>query len=769
MHDKQKKSIWGILGAVLLTFILLPIFGCSQAYAASSLAVTKIDYDALTMTIKTNGDTKVFFAKTATTSTWDEVPGAIASNSIDMDISWVPITSNYSFYIKGDVSTTPLKIVLPARTTKFKAKLDIANYKFTFTGVPENASVYWRRAVTSTWKLYNESEIKNTIEAIRQKGASLYFCTSAVNGTSETNTGSRPSKEYLCKVSAASSAPSVGIDYSALTFKGVKTTMEYRLTNENGAWTTVPSTTLELDTVLPKILYSAYKAAVEQGTMEEGEELSVDFRIKGTTTKFPSHIRTVRVKPQNGTYVDEDMDDNTKNFAVFSYVGSQRCRITFTKITIEDEFEDGKKVTLDVPSSKNVYEYTVVNKGEELDVKTAKWSSITSATANFTKEKVPDESELYLRKKATSTVLATEAVKIATMDYPEDAEVETLTTLEKLQGVKKDLTFTVTSTDKDAKVSSVKFNDTAVTIKQSEAVEVEGKYQITVTITDTAAVEKKEENLGVALYAEIALNNDEKVISDATSGVKLTITKAATVTKKAYETYRARNCEEDIVMEILLNDTAKATQQGFGVSRVLYNSKELTKDTDYTVSAVDTEKESITVTISKDKLPSLEAKLTANQFDTAYNIDIELTNEELLTAATLKFKSPVVVSGGTGMCLSLTDYELYKTVSDEKAPEIPVGKVTYTVDSGLAKETPYYFESLKWRDQDVCGSLNTSGDTFTVTVSNEKLYNICKGVGDTPGLGAGTAYLELTLTSSLTDPNAEKLTVLYGYYISVIN
>lgn len=47
---------------------------------ATSITITEIDYEKLTMTIKANeGDSRIFFATSKNASTWDEIPEEVGN------------------------------------------------------------------------------------------------------------------------------------------------------------------------------------------------------------------------------------------------------------------------------------------------------------------------------------------------------------------------------------------------------------------------------------------------------------------------------------------------------------------------------------------------------------------------------------------------------------------------------------------------------------------------------------------------------------------
>lgn len=760
----KKERLRKVLLSLAACFLVAVTAGVIYVAAAGeSVAVTDIDYDNLTLTVKANAeDTKVFFAHTKTATTWDEIPGELDNNKeITMDISWVSASANYILYLKGDHSTEPLKVVLPKQNTKFKASLNIPESTVKFTGMGDDSTdVYWRKSTSTQWSKYDEATFKNSLDSFCQKGLTLYFRSAQKKGTSAEQVGSRPSKTSTLKISKRATAPSVSLNYSSLTF-GVKKTMEYKLSTETD-WKAIIDTSLKLEDAVPQAMCDAYQTAINDGTLKEGDKISVDFRTKATTSKVASQIKTIEVPGQENT--------PSKNI-VFAYTGSKQCKIEIK------EADDGDE-TIPAASSSNPYEYTVVKDGDTLDVYKAKWSSITSDTVKISSTVAPEKSKIYVRKKATSDALATKEM-LVTPDtgivYPSPASLEQDEKLEKIQGVEKVLSFTVKASTDSAEVSSVTFNGTEAGMKSSKAVKVEGQentYAITVTINDTSKIEAVADNLNKELKAKITLNNGDTI----EKGVTLYIQKAAGIASANYTKYKGfafnngktSGKTDYLSFEVELND-ADNKKSGVTVEKISYNSTTLDV-ADYTVtSATDTERK-ITVTLPKGSIDKFDNYVTAKNYGSTFSLLVTLSNGEVLDSVKIKAEYPVTVSGtNSSIAISKTAYKRYlesvKAAEEANASDSenkvtvpntytdPV--VTYTINKDiLALDNTYAFVEATWKDHNVYEKVEGSNGTFKVTVDLEKLANLTE-------TGSDSLILELK------NSEGEELIVDYGYHITV--
>lgn len=759
----NKSKIRKLLLTLVAVFVVMAGAGVIYiAASGASVSVTDIDYENLTLTVKANPeDSRVLFATSKSATIWEEIPGEFDNDrKITMDISWISVSSNYTLYFKGDKSAEPVKVTLPKQNTKFKAVLNPIDNSIKFSNMGDVEMVYWRKSTSSEWKEFkNDPETANRIEGFCTKGITLYFQTGQKKGTGE-NTGARPSKAVSVKITKRAAAPSVSLNYNTLTF-AVKKTMEYKLSDET-TWKEINSTTLNLEEAAPNALY-------EQNSKSEnaGEDISIDFRTKATTSKVASQIKTLEIPVQKDTVLDN---------VVFSYTGSKQCKIVIDKKeldTVDDK--TGEKKVLEAASSNNAYEYTVVKDGEVLDIHKAKWTSITSVTTKISSTVAPEKSVIYVRKKATSSDLATNARALNEgkgLEYPDSSKLSGDVELTKIQGVAVEKQFVLVVKNEDTEVSSITFNDVAAGFKASEPVkQADGTYWITVTINDTASIEKISANLSTKMDANITLSNTETI----SKGVSLYIEKASTVTAEIYTKYvgipfETEKEETAVSFDVALNEKDKKTADGknIEVSSITYNGKDIAF-----TQKVDADKNSISIDIAKDEMDKLPEYLKTVNYGSAISFIIKLNNGESIDNVKAKVVYPVTVSASeSSMGISKSSYQSYldevkkanELNSDDDANnDVTVTKkysdpvITYTINSAItAKDSTYYLKSLTWNGANVLDSYTSTnrGGTYKVTVSLEKLVKAA----------SGSANLTLVLSSS---ESGRDIVVDYGYHITV--
>lgn len=724
----MKKRFAGIL--VLLVFILVcGFFEAGTAYAASeSVSVYEIDYDNETLKVKANsGDTKIFFASSSSSSKWDVVYGELDSNKmITMDISWASKSSNVVFYLKGDVSDTPVKVTLPKQSSSFKASLNVASNTVNFSNLGTETIVYWRKSVSSAWTELDTAsasamkDFQNQLERFSLQGITLYFRTKQVMGSAEA-AGARPSKEVKLTVSKRAAAPSVAADYSKLTISA-KEGMEYKK-SDSGEWMAVSGSSLSILTAAPELI---------NGSGSELEEVSIDVRTKATSSKVASQTTTLVIPAQ------EDTDG--RNIAI-QYSGSAQCRLS-----ISDLRKDDNTIELKGASSSNIYEYTIVKSDEIFNVSQAAWTSVaTTEPVNITSTKAPKGSTVYIRKRATSTALATKPVEIVIGDYPDSSSINGITNLDKISGVEKSMVFSVKLPEKAAnaaaKVSSISFGGKKAVFTQSEAVKsTDGSdYIITVTITDTTEVEAVAANIGIILDGIVTLSNGDVI----ESGVTLTITPAATVKGSNISLFKDVSASENSEITVSLGDKTKSAVRVTGIT-----ANDIAVD--FTQSDVNTEYQRV-ITISKDKLDSYSKALKTSQYGSAANLVITLDNGEVIkSTVTVTVKMPVTISSSsTGMGISISSYK--KNMQDiedaRKAKEAAIASgstvsiptvtqlfedpvLTINIDSSLyAKDQNYIVSSVTWEDTNILSIMKMNGSSISVTLDVSKIVETAESSG----------------------------------------
>lgn len=174
------------------------------------LKIVEIDYEKETMTIiSEHGDKRLYYSD-AKQKNWECAYGTFGivtettggststkSNAYVLDISWIKKTKDYVLTLKGDVSDTVVSVTLPKQQTNFKVTLDYTTGVFSYLNYPDNKpAVCWRKSNSTTWEAVDSA----VMQRFYARGISLYFRFEQIRGTSETDVGSRPSKEVKLSI-----------------------------------------------------------------------------------------------------------------------------------------------------------------------------------------------------------------------------------------------------------------------------------------------------------------------------------------------------------------------------------------------------------------------------------------------------------------------------------------------------------------------------------------------------------------------------------------
>jgi hypothetical protein len=764
------------ISAILLFFALIVFAHAKPVSAASSITVTEINYLDSTITLKVNGDTKVYFSDSKKT-TWDAIPGEIGSDGkITMDISWISTSKNYIINFKGDVSTEVVSVTIPKQATNFKATFNKVKGTVTFTNAGTR-TVEWRKDGSSTWNTVDTNTFATQLGYLFNNGATLRFRLAPVNGTSSTSVGSRASKEVSVTITKKASAPSVTVNGSAFTI-AVKKGMAYRTVNADGTttdWTTVSSSAdLLLSEVATKAMYKS--AATTQS------KVTLQFRTNATSSSMVSKIATVTVPTQEGPPSEDAFGIS------LSYLSSTSLSLTV------------KAASSTVP-----FEYTVVEKDDELSYTSASWSTISSSTAvTLTKTKAPAGSHIYVRKKsiaATDTVdfaLASKEIDVTGTTgivYPDALTASTLTTLITTAGVCRSddsssyLSFVLYSPTSTT-VSSIKFIDAygisvgtvtskSTVSKNTASKNDSDKYIITTKITSTGTIDAATEKL---LYAELTLANSEVITSTDTSGLRLYIYPKSTVnnpvddkdfTDQFKRIYLSNDSEDEKTFKFQLDfGTSKIadksavnvfTSENVAISTLKYDGYTLTKDTDYTVvygSYVDDDDETVSTATVTVNVANFEASTLIDSTNTKEPLIITLNNGEklreniyitLVNTATLD-EAPIAWSITEGSLKETTTSTV--TNSDGTTTTVTQEVVSFTLGLTLFdKSYGVSVADVTWGGTSVFGSAEISGGKATIYLSNAKVNKLSTTSSDTKNI-------VITLSNGYAIKTGCKLTIL---------
>lgn len=772
-NDKNNSSRVYI-SAILLAFALIVFAHGEPVSAATSITVTEINYYDSTITLKVNGDTKVFFSDSKKT-TWETIPGEIGSDGkITMDISWISVSKNYVLNFKGDVSTEVVSVTIPKQPTNFKATFNKVKGTVTFTNAGTR-TVEWRKDGSSTWNVVDSSTFAAQLGYLFNNGATLRFRLAPVNGTSSTAVGARASKEVSVSITKKASAPSASINGSNFTI-AVKKGMAYRTVNADSTatdWTTISSSSnLLLSEVAAKAMYKNPSAAQSKVTLQ--------FRTNASSSSMVSKIATVTVPIQEGP-----PSEDTYGISL-SYLSSSSLSLTV------------KAASSTVP-----FEYTVVDKDDELSYTSATWSTISSSTAvTLTKAKAPAGSRIYVRKKsiaATDTVdfaLASKEIEITGTGviYPDALTASNLTTLITTAGVCRSddsasyLSFTLYSSTSTT-VSSIKFIDAygisagtatckSTVSKNAASTNASDKYIITTKITSTSAIDSATEKL---LYAELTLANSEVITSTDKAGLRLYIYPKSNVnntdnkedyTDQFKRIYLSNESSDKKSFKFQLDfGTSKIadksavnvfTEENVAISSMKYDGYTLIKDTDYTVvygSYInDNDKTIATATVTVN-VANFEASTLIDTTDTKEPLIITLNNGEklkenifitLVNTASLD-NSPIAWSITEG---SLKETTTSTVTKDGTTTTVTQEVVSFTLELSLFdKAYGVSVADVTWGGTSVFGSAEIANGKATIYLSNAKINKLTTESTDTKNI-------VITLSNGYAIKTGCKLTIL---------
>lgn len=746
--------------SLVFLFIILSAFIISKStYAAeNSISVKEINYEKSTITLQANsGDTTIYYSD-SNKKTWDIVPGELSSSStITMDISWVTQTANYTMTFKGDKSTGIVTVKLPKQATDFKATFNVAKGAVSFTNV-NSRTIQWRKKNSTSWNTVDTSTISTELSYLYNNGATVLFRLAPTNGTSITNVGSRPSKEISVTIPKRTNAPTISIDGSKLVIP-IKKGMAYRTVKTDGGasdWVNVISAQdLSLYTIASDAMYNVSNTGNQK-------EVKLQFRTNATSATQVSKITSVTVPVQEGP---PDLDTNGISF---SYTSP-------TKLSIQ----------VKSASSSTPYEYTIVDKDDEFNYKTAKWVTISSNSAvTVSSTTAPASSHIYLRKKsivASSTTdfklasVETELTGQNGVTYPDSTKINTLTTLITIAGECKTsksssyLAFNLYSAN-SVTVSSISFQNSygitkgTVTCKSSvtknlNSIGSDDKYIITTKITSTNDIDSYTEE---KLYAKITLSNDEVITSTTSTGVLLYIYPSTKVNNPTDDDYKAsfkriymsNDTDDDTAFKFKLDlgteklidfngiDTyASDTTQ---ISSIKFDNYTLASGTDYTIeygSYVNDEGDKIATATVKVNVSDFEKSTLITTTDKALPLVITVNNNEVLDDDIYITLVNTAKIDNSPISWSITKGSLKETVtstvtnSDGSTSSVTNEAVSYTLTCTLFdKQYGVGVTDVTWGGTSILNSSTVSDGKVTIYLSNTKINKLSTSSSDTKNL-----------------------------------
>lgn len=733
MQKKQSR----VLVFLILWIAVMIAVPLVKAKAAAKLKVVEIDYDKETLTVRSNsGDTFLYYSDSkqknwecaygkfvdAGTSTVEGNADTSTNTSgkiYVLDISWVKKTKDYDLTLKGDVSTEVLTVRLPVQNKYFKVTYNYEKQEF----VPQNANnrpLQWRKADSTIWhdvmgEDNTTDETVRTMNKLYAKGAYIYVRTKPQNGTNETATGARPSKEIKISLKKQASAPSVSMKTAGILT--VNTTQEYQVGGSD-TWTKCNEKTLDLRKVATAAFY--------QGD-NKGEEVTIYVRVAATEKKLPSASTVITVRAQ------EEAPENSGDQSQIEYSFKNATTLQVKIKEIKKTGEDGKEVVVkEKPSSKNPYEYTVVKPVEGTSTvpqgtkpaEDATWTAITAETVTISAEKAPTGSVLFIRKRGrleSKVVYQPEslACEYPVGEYPAGSTVDLVAGSDKnmvlkdgeyLHLVKEQggktagLEFLIKVIGYNTEVSSITCGGKSLsfTATGSAITDVPTGSAITVTIKDTSEYEAALKEFNKDQPLKITLKNGE-VIADK---VTLKVLPGASVAKAETFTVIHRTETKQQSFEFVVNagmvnkgkdNTVAPTYTT--ISEIYFQNEKLAKDA-YTVTPSNNA-ESYTVTISEKAFDNAflnrEIKL-----DEAYPLVIEMSNEQKVSGISVKLHENAKVKEEKLISMDVgTDYQAIELV------------FTFT-------DQLYNLHSATWNNISVAKASESENGTIKATISELK-------------------------------------------------
>ncbi len=565
----KTKVILG-LGCLFTGLLFLPNHTASATTLVEPVTVHTVDYEEEEIVVNNNKNTKIYFATEtdAAKGIWEVMP-ADAGDTTRIDFSWVSPNLTNIIKIKGDLSETQSRIVLPQRTTKLDITINYTN----INSLPDQDTIAslvnimssagtgaqpitfqdleWRKGENGKWKAIQLLTIAQ-LEKYQIKGTDIYFRIKAVNDITRTDgsgnkvypdgsKGRRSSTEVKVKISKKATAMVVGIDGSDFS-ADIRYGKEYRVTIDGDSTDWIPVLdkvvkSIELKKIVSKL------GDTSDGITDPFPPMMIEIRDYATSKAAASKITTIQLKEQRVINSSRLVE------------GKKPKESTATDPNIYISYNGNRYLIVAIPSASasNPYEYCVVKPGESFDINKAAWSSITKGTdVKILSSKALDSGKLYIRQKevkgreATKTTngvdyeLASTVVK-HNIKYPSNPVIEkkNFTYVKTLQYVSEDLIFDIKLNDvgRDAfetKIKNIKLGTKTLSFTQTITPEISAEHPFDPNVQYKLSIHLNSthwEDMASCLNKPLTITFENGTI-DKTS-VKVTIkvpTKALTLT-----------------------------------------------------------------------------------------------------------------------------------------------------------------------------------------------------------------------------------------------
>lgn len=333
-----KRSKEGYLRAhlkqVFVTLLILILaaapgitaYGAEVTPATATEVNVIIDYleETAKVTAGSGGSKRFYVSKDK--KTWELITGDT------LDISTFLKTKETIIYFKGNKDITVREVKLAGEDSSLKGAYTVIGGVGRIELSGSTLPVEYRKGAHGSWKTYIPPFFTAPYEAY---GATIYFRTTGAATR-------RPGKIVSVKVPKRSSAPSVKVDGSKLYISGVKPGETLYRTALKDEWTLIPSDsqkTIDLKYFLAPT--ATPNEPLPSGTIEFMTTYN-DAKKKVASAVKVIEVPAQPVKPTNIT-------------------------LTGTTLTVTDT------------NKRKYYEYTRITGPGTLDIKTAKWTSFTSA------------------------------------------------------------------------------------------------------------------------------------------------------------------------------------------------------------------------------------------------------------------------------------------------------------------------------------------------------------------------------------------------------
>lgn len=344
---------------------------------ATAVKVVCINYEEGKLQIDACNNTKVYYSDSSQ-KTWYVLEGGKENGILTMDISWISTAKDYELNLKGSDDETVVSVELPKYNSTLKVKFDKVDGTLDFTNEDGATKFEWRKAAAiDKWSSASidtskddAKEFLKEIETLRVKGGKIQVRIPQTVGTSEANTGSRPSKVVTVSITKRGNAPSVKVVSNSMQ---VNTTdkMEYKLisvggTQQTDAKWTVCDKKMSLSALTPQVL------TVSGGAV--GQDVIVAVR-KAETEKAPYTKTNYLAIPAQPEAPDASTFSTSKTTSKFSLIIGNASKYT-------------------------PYQYAVVAKGDTKSDSNLVWKTVSSSKEiSFNIKKYPEGSTIYVRTK----------------------------------------------------------------------------------------------------------------------------------------------------------------------------------------------------------------------------------------------------------------------------------------------------------------------------------------------------------------------------------